>query len=757
VSDLCARAQADAGLAAHVARYFLARRNLADARAVLTPLLSAPPDSSGERLALAEAWCDLALAHVARREAEPAAEAIAHAQTLAARPVVLGGAAAVAALQGDTAASLEFRRRVVDAEPERSASWLALARACEAAQQLPEAVEAYLQAVRVEPAHSIVLSVADRLTALAPAPSDTAPERALRIAVIGSSTLDHLRGYLDVFCRLAGFMPSFYVGPYGQYAQDILEPASPLYAFDPHVVIAAVHGRALFPDLYDALFDLSLEARRAGAGEMVERVAALLAELTSRTKALILWHTFALPQYSPLGTLDLRDDFGQSAIFQTINSGLAERVRRDFSSVHLIDEDRVYGRVGKRHVTDPRHWFLARIGLGEGALGALANEYLRYIKALKGRTRKCLVLDLDNTLWGGVVGEDGPQGILVGQEAPGNAYLAFQDAILRLWQRGIILAINSKNNEADALEALEHHPDMLLRPCHFAAMRINWLDKVENLRSIAEQLNIGLDSMVFMDDNPAECALVRARLPDVLTVQLPNDPAQFRHVLLELTDFDTLYLTEEDRRRGRLYAQRRERAQWEAQRTDSPGGLEDHLARLGLIVDVSLPDEFALPRVVQLIGKTNQFNLTTRRHSEATVRSFAASADHDVYVARVHDRFGDHGLVGVAIVARRGDIWEVDTLLLSCRVLGCGVETAFVAALVGAARERGAHTLRGLYAPTAKNAPAGDLYRRHGFSFTVECDDGTQQWDLDVHSKPTIAPPAWLTLQVNVPSALAAR
>jgi FkbH-like protein len=741
MDDGSARVPADVGLAVHVAQYHLAHRNLGAAGDVLMPLLSPPPDSPTDRQSLAEALSNLALSYVGRREVGPAAEAVAHAQALAAHPPVWRAAAALAALQGDMASVVEFRRRVVDAEPDESASWLALARAYEAAQRVTDAAEACLQAARVAPTHATILSVGERLAALVPPQPGAAPDRAVRIALIGSSTLDHLRSYLEVWCRLAGLLPTFYLGPYGQYAQDILDPGSALYAFDPHVVIAVVHGRSLFPALYDTPFDLSPEERRAAAGEVIEHVAGLLAALTSHTHALILWHTFATPQFSPLGTLDLRDEFGQAAIFQTINAGLAERVRRDFPSLHLIDEDRVYGRIGKCNVTDPRLWFLARIGIAEGALGALATEYMRYIQPLRGRMRKCLVLDLDNTLWGGVVGEDGPYGIDLGHEAPGNAYLAFQQAILDLWKRGVLLAINSKNNAADALEVLEHHPDMLLRPHHFATIRINWLDKAENLRSIAEQLNIGLDSLVFLDDNPAECALVRARLPEVLTVNLPGDPAQYRRILLELTAFDTLNLTDEDRRRTQLYAQRQAREQWASQHV---GSLEDHLAGLGLVVEISLADEFALPRVVQLIGKTNQFNLTTRRHDEATVRSFVASSAHGVYTARVRDRFGDQGLVGVAIIAIDQDVWELDTLLLSCRVLGCGVETAFLAALVDAACAWGARTLRGIYVPTAKNEPARDLYGRHGFHLTVE-HDGTQQWELNILSD-RIAAPAWLTL-----------
>lgn len=752
MSEMTKNGPVAAGLAAHIAHYHLTRRDLAAARAVLAPFLTVTPEPLRERQALADAFAGLARAYVARRELDPAIEAAARAQALLETPTVLRASAAVASLQGDTSRAHELWQRIASAEPDTGASWLGLARACEAAEDMPQAIAAYLKAAQVEPSHSTILSVAERLAKLAPVQPDVPAAQRVRIAIIGSSTLDHVRAYLEVAGRQAGLGPAFYVGPFDQYAQDILDPASALYAFAPDVIVMAVHGHALFPDLYDDLFDLDLKERRAAVGEVVERVAALLAQLTARTTALVLLHTFATPQYSPLGTLDLRDSFGQTALFAAINGGLAERVRQDFPSVRLVDEDRVYGRIGKRNVTDPRLWFLARMGIGEGVLGALTQEYMRFIKALKGRTRKCLVLDLDNALWGGVVGEDGPHGIALGQEAPGNAFRAFQEAILGLWKRGVVLAVNSKNNEEDAMEVLERHPDMILRPGHFAAMRINWLDKVTNMESIAAELNIGLDSMVFVDDNPAECALVRSRLPQVLTVELPRDPARYRGLLLDLTDFDMLTLTEEDRQRGQLYVQRRERQEWEASRGENLG---DYLTELGLEVEVAAADAFAIPRIAQLIGKTNQFNLTTRRHSEPQVQAFAASAGHGVYAARVQDRFGDHGLVGAAIVTKEGDVWEVDTLLLSCRVLGRGVETAFLSALVAAARDNGACVLRGVFIPTPKNAPARDFYSRHGFTLMGEHDgDGTQEWTLDVRTG-DVASPAWLTLRAGLQAATA--
>ncbi len=733
-----------------VAQYHLARRELDEARESLAPLLAHPDDGTpAERKTLAEILANLAQAYANRRQLAPATEVLSLAQERADTPLVWRAAATVATLNGDTSAACELLLRVAKAQSESGPAWLELARAYEAAGKSADAVVAYLRVATIDESQATTLMLADKLASLASS-EGTTPSREVRIALLGSATLDYVRSYLEVSCRLAGLTPTFYEGDFGQYAQDILQPNGSLYAFNPEVVILSIHGRTFFPALYDDPFTADVAARHAAVDDVVERVAALLKPLTSQTSALVLLHTFATPQYSPLGTLDLRDEFGQTAIFSAINAGLAERVRRDFPSVYLLDEDRVYGRIGKRNVTDPRLWFMARIGVSEGALSELTSEYMRFIKALKGQTRKCLVLDLDNTLWGGVIGEDGPQGIAIGQDAPGNAFRAFQEVILGLYRRGVILAINSKNNEADALEVLDHHPEMLLRSEHFAAMRINWEDKASNLRSIAQALNIGIDSLVFVDDNPAECAQVRAQLPEVLTVELPRDPALYRSVLLQLTDFDTLALTEEDRMRGQMYSQQHQRQQWETTHSSESATLGDYLVDLDLHVRIERADGFAIPRIAQLIGKTNQFNLTTRRHSEPAVRAFAASDTAVVYSVRVSDRFGDHGLVGAAIVVKKdASTWEIDTLLLSCRVLGRGVETALLSVIAADARAEGAQTLRGVYLRTAKNEPARDFYRQHGLSLVDGSTDDAQEWELNLLSS-DVASPTWLTLETPV-------
>jgi FkbH-like protein len=388
---------------------------------------------------------------------------------------------------------------------------------------------------------------------------------------------------------------------------------------------------------------------------------------------------------------------------------------------------------------DEHKWLTVRLPIKADCLMYLAQEWLRFIHPLAGKVCKALVMDLDNTLWGGVIGEDGLAGIQVGLDYPGAAYAAVQRVILDLYQRGIILAVCSKNNPADAMEALEHHPEMLLRPHHFASMRINWQDKAQNLREIAAELNIGIEALAFLDDNPAERHWVRSELPEVTVIDLPNDPMDYSQALRDAPVFERLSLSAEDRERGRYYAEQRQRTELES----SAVSLEDFYRSLQMEVEIASVTPQTLNRTAQLTQKTNQFNLTTRRYTEQQLTEMTASPEWQVRSLRVRDRFGDNGLVGVAITHCIGEVCEIDTLLLSCRVIGRTVETALLANLAQEARNQGMLSLQGWYLPTKKNVPAKDVYRSHGFKLIKEVDQDTL-WEFDL-STGRINCPEWLT------------
>jgi|GEM_PF-50972 len=631
----------------------------------------------------------------------------------------------------------------IKANPLEANNYLSLARLYEQTGQPDKALATYQELIQATPSHKTYLITAQRLDELEPSLGEVPTTKQIKIALLGNATLDHLQAYLKVECYRAGLRPQFYQGGFDQYTQQILDPQSGLYAFQPDILVCAIHPSRLFPQLQQNPFDLTSEQRQAELENGLKTIQNLIDTFAKRSSAMVLFHNMVLPQYPALGIYDWREENGQLSIFNEINRRLAEIVRTR-SNIYLLDEEKVQARCGKARATDPRLWFTARMGWSEAVLPELAKEYMRFIKPFKALSRKCIVVDLDNTLWGGVIGEDGLGGIQIGSDAPGNAFAAFQRELLKLNQRGILLAISSKNNPEDALLVFEQHPGMVLKIANFAAQRINWQPKEINIREIAKELNIGLDSLVFLDDNPVERAKVRAELPQVLVPELPTDPAYYRRTLLELDVFDTLALTEEDRNRQKLYATQQARQEFEENFSNS-SSLDDYLVNLEMVVEIDFCNSVNLPRIAQLTNKTNQFNLTTHRRSEAQITELQAKG-WQVYSLRVTDKFGDNGLTGVAIIEPKADSWEVDTLLLSCRVMGRGVETALLAFIAEQAQQSGIKTLQGWFLPTAKNEPAKDCYSRHNFSLTEENADGRQLWSFNL-AENEIALPEWLTVR----------
>jgi FkbH-like protein len=559
----------------------------------------------------------------------------------------------------------------------------------------------------------------------------------LRVVVLRSFTVEPLIPLLRAGAAIAGFDLQVRLGEFNAYAREILDPGVPLLDGASDIVILAVQTRDVAPDLWRDFADLSA----VDVTVTVERVAAelqgWLRALRSRTGATLIVHDLELPPWPSQGILDGQVETSQAAAIRAVNTRLRETAR-SLPGVHVLAWDDLLSRHGRLSFHDPRRWLTVRMPLPADKLAVVAEEWLRHVIPASGRGAKCLVCDLDNTLWGGVVGEDGPEGIRLGVDYPGAAYVELQRAILDLHRRGIILAICSKNNPGDALPVLEEHPHMLLRPRHFSAMRINWDDKAAGLRSIAAELSIGTDSLVLLDDNPVECENVRRQLPEVRVLRLDGDPTSFAERLRRLPVFERLALSAEDRERGRLYASQRERA--ELQR--SAGSLEDFHRSLQMRVEIAPLTPATMARAAQLTQKTNQFNMTTRRYTEQQMAAFASDPRSVVLTAGVKDRFGDQGIVGLVIVETSEVVWMLDTFLLSCRVIGRAVETAFLATIVQEARSAGAVHLRGSFMPTPKNAPAAGVYEAHGFRRRAE-EHGTTEWELDLRQA-TVECPDWI-------------
>ena len=566
------------------------------------------------------------------------------------------------------------------------------------------------------------------------------PMVALRAVFLRSFTVEPAVPLVRAEAFVRGIDLTAKIGDFNAYAQEILDSGSSLYAFDPQVVILAVRTSEIAPDLWTQFTDLSPEAASAAVQRVGDTFAQWIGAFRERSSAALIVHSLEIPARPSAGVLDSQREQAQSEAIHEINRQL-RRIAGQHRNVYTLDYDALVARHGRLRWHDERKWLIARMPIAADHLIDLAREWMRFLVPLSGKVVKVLVADLDNTLWGGIIGEDGMNGIKLGPEYPGAAYQQLQRAILDLTRRGILLAICSKTNPEDALEALKNHPGMLLKLKDFASLRINWTDKAQNLREIASELNLGIDSLAFLDDNPFEREQLRKVLPEVSIIDLPEDPLGYAAAVRDCPLFERLTVSSEDQQRTTMYAEQRERVQAE-QKFQSK---EDFFRYLQQEAEIAPVNPATLARVAQLTQKTNQFNLTTRRYTEQQLQDLAGRSGWHVLSISVRDRFGDHGLVGVAITHDDGATCQIDTFLLSCRVIGRSVETALLSHLADMAGSRGRKQLLGWFLPTKKNAPAREFFSQHGFEKQEENPQGSL-WRLSLPQN-TIAVPDWIRLK----------
>lgn len=547
-------------------------------------------------------------------------------------------------------------------------------------------------------------------------PSDL-PTAPVCLAVLGSSTTTHLLASI----RVAGLRRNLWVdaraAEYGQYRQVLAGAPFDADGFRPNVCLLALDAVHLLSGV-DVLADRAVAD--ATARQLVETMRDLWRQARTFCDGQII-HQTMLPVFTPLlGMNEYRLPGSAAALVETVN-GLVRQAAAE-EGVDLLALDSRAARDGLDRWHDPLLWHRAKQEVGPGAAPMYGELVARLLAAQQGRSAKCLVLDLDNTLWGGVIGDEGLEGIVLGQGgAAGEAFADFQRYAAALGRRGVILAVCSKNDEAIALEAFDRHPEMVLRRGDIAAFRANWTDKAANLRAIAAELNIGLDALVFADDNPFERTLVRTELPMVAVPELPDDPALFARCIGDAGYFESLGLTEEDAVRTRRYADNRDRAALQSQATD----LASYLRSLDMELRWSHVNGLGLERVSQLVNKTNQFNLTTHRRSREQIAALIDDPRWLVVQFRLVDRLGDNGMIAVVIGFINDDRHlEIDSWLMSCRVLGRGVEEATIATVMGEARRMGATGVVGRYRPTPKNAMVANLFPRLGFAGMDENEVG---------------------------------
>jgi FkbH-like protein len=580
--------------------------------------------------------------------------------------------------------------------------------------------------------------------------------RRLKMYVVRSVTVEPILPFLATEAVLSNYVLDLQVGGYGSYVDEMLNPQSALAKFEPDVVLVLLD----LEEIAGRLPELCADGIGAGVEEEIEeclaRMAQLLRSFRSGNSARLLLQGLVVPDQTSLGDVgDANLPHSLANAVLQLNQRLAV-LCRTVSDCVFFDVDRLAARYGRAQWRDARMFLASRLPVSADSFRAYSRGLVRSFSTLFRAPRKVLCTDLDNTLWGGVLGEDGPEGIATGSAFPGNCYLDYQKYLKQLSSRGILLAIVSKNNEADVRDAFQiRAADLALSLDSFVATKISWNEKSDSIRELAKELSLGLDSFVFVDDNPVECEAIRQQLPEVAVIEAPvEEPWKLVEVLAEQPFFDAATVTDDDVNRLNEYKAQAQRAVL----ANSAGNRDEFLASLGIVCTFQSALQAPLSRAVQLLAKTNQFNLTTRRHSAAEVEEFASAAGGQAVVVRVRDRFGDAGVVGLALARNQGDSCHIDSLLLSCRVIGRGIETALLAYLGDHALRNGARQLVGEFIPTKKNAPCASFYSDHGFVKRVSSEEVPSDsifYELDLTASAP-ASPKWITLEGNESNELSA-
>ncbi len=545
--------------------------------------------------------------------------------------------------------------------------------------------------------------------------------KTVRVAILADCAVQQLTTLLKVLAARNGVALAVYEGGYDSIDLEILNPKSGLYDFDPQYLIVLMSGEKLKNRLYDST------DRKGFAGDAIQRIESLWSAFGARSSATIVQSTFVLPSERAFGNYELKVANSVGAIFTEINYRLAEKARL-VRNVLINDVDFLAASIGRRQWLDPRLWNMAKIPCRLEHMPRLAQSLIDTVLAATGVFTKCVILDLDNTLWGGVIGDDGLEGIALGEFDEGEAFVGLQKFIRELKRRGVLLAVVSKNEHANAILPFNEHPFMVLKEEDISAFVANWDNKADNIRLIQKTLNIGFDSFVFLDDNPFERNIVREYVPGVVIPELPDDPSSYLETLADLNLFETASFSEADLQRA---AQYREEAQREIVKTQFTN-VNDYLVSLGMQIKLERFSPFSLPRIAQLIQRSNQFNLMTRRYGEAACEAMMKDPAFAPLTLKLSDKFGDYGLISVVVLKPAGEDLEIDEYLMSCRVLQRGVEGFAMNNIFKYAQRLGATRVVGHYLPTAKNDMVKNFFKSFGFEKVSELDGGGSKWALAV-------------------------
>lgn len=538
----------------------------------------------------------------------------------------------------------------------------------------------------------------------------------LRVAVVHTYTSELLEPWLECFAALQGLDLSTFHAPYGLGLEQA-RADSALVAHGPDITLLMLQRSDLHPDFSRPVTVHEAPERARMHAAALKQLQQVVTAFRDQSVGQLVVTLLPEPRRPTLGLHDSQAENSERAWWEQLDSEIRGWLQREVRSCSWLDMAEIQAEVGRSRFFDLRYWYSSRYPFTAEAACELARRVVAIGVLLKLPRAKVIVLDADNTLWGGVVGEDGFDGIALGPDYPGNAFVDFQRRLLDFQQRGFLLAMCSKNNAADVDEVLRRHPHTVLRVEHFAAMRVNWESKADNLASMAAELNLGLDSFVFVDDSDHECAAVRHRLPQVEVIQTPKRAVEVPACLDHVARLEVLSLTTEDREKTAMYASERQRRAFMSAEASTSDTGSDYLQRLQMYMQVSFDSLQHLGRLAQLTQKTNQFNLTTRRMDEQRMRGLIESPDVLVADFSLTDVFGNSGLVGLAVVRTPvGSPAELDTFLMSCRVIGRCAGEAFLQAVLRQLCARGVDHVLADYLPTAKNALVQDFLREQSFT-----------------------------------------
>jgi len=538
--------------------------------------------------------------------------------------------------------------------------------------------------------------------------------RHLRIALLGTGTLNHLAGAIRVACLRRNIYVDVLVGGYNLFQSELRDRTSAVWNFSPNIVLLSIDARYAF------------QMANGDVSRTLSELRNIWSIVQSDMGATVIQQKF-LPIFPDiLGNSEHHLPSSPQSFISNLNREILPV--GDETGVLFLDVAKYSGVAGINHWYDPALWHRSKQEIHPDAAPIFGEYAARLLASSCGKSSKCLVLDLDNTLWGGVIGDDGLGGITLGQgSADGEAYLDFQKYLLAQRSRGVVLAICSKNDHQTALDAIDNHPEMLIRSKDITCFIANWENKADNLRRIAKELNIGTDALLFIDDNPAERALIRRELPEVAVPELPEDPAYYPDWIGQSGYLEAVAVTREDAQRADQYAANHQRVKLMEMSTS----VDDYLQSLEMTLEWGLVDRTSTTRAVQLANKTNQFNLTSKRYSDADMLAMIEDSDWMVIQARMKDKFGDSGIITVAALRFDQQVATIDNWVMSCRVFDREIEQEMIALFAHVARNRGCRTIHGTYIPTQKNGVVEHLYRRMGFELAGMAERGSN-WALSL-------------------------